>query len=314
MQFSNGGKLIVIANNPIQHSKFRIPLPAALITLLIAATSAMAAPSPSTIDARVDRRVERQITIRPADRAVHADTPFTFSATVPFTLNSDPSQDGSHQSSWHTDPELTLDWAKQLGTLPIFLVAHLDADADRYARDGSNDSDTAYSFVNAYLTDGRDKYAWVPYAGYRLMIGFQPTFSDWQYSFNEFYGGLRKDFPTFLNRIEIRGGRRGSTFTSSYYAFAKAIFALPLDSIAGWSINFAPQLLMRWFDEQSGTRRRDSTAIAVLYLAYVPTHSAIPGSPEIDLSVTYTNNSSNVDTAEFDVWDVGPSITVSWTF
>lgn len=280
------------------------------------ASAAAAAPDIDTIDVRIDKKTDRTSDLRRDYRLLTEETPteFTFSISLPFTRNGDPAQDDTDRASWHFDPEFTLDWKRQFTSVPLKLSARIDTDMDRYTRDSSNDSDALYAFANAYFTKGGKDAVFVPYVGYRHTEAFAPTYDSSQAKLNDFYAGFVANLSLGASdlTIDAQGGRRESSAVSSNYAKLKATLSCELS--AQWSLNVIPQLALRWFDDVAGFDREDVTPQIIAYVAYTPDVKFLGTAPEIDFTFLYLKSDSNKAAADFDTWDIGPSIGLGWKF
>jgi hypothetical protein len=72
---------------------------------------------------------------------------------------------------------------------------------------------------------------------------------------------------------------------------------------------------MRWYDSFEGSFRRDYRPSAILQAIWTPDWlTRWVRRAEIDFTVTFLRNISNLPEERFSEWDVGPSVTFAWKF
>jgi hypothetical protein len=281
-------------------------------------------------DVGTDIRKDRQ-TLAPA--APEAGQGFRLELTAPLLYTSNAVRASTdtltgRRGDWHFNPDLLLRWSRQYPALRLTVGA--DASVDRYFTETSADEDTVYGYVKAALTDGRSGL-FVPYAFYSGAVDFTPTFASRFDTLHDFALGLSSGTGLRHGKriplsdatepgdasitLDLRAGRR----LADPKDFENTFVTLAVDATyvydSEWSFVLSPKFRMRWYDSFFGAFRRDMRPSVILQATWTPDWlTRWVRRAEIDFTVTFLRNLSNLPEERFSEWDVGPSLTFAWTF
>jgi hypothetical protein len=92
------------------------------------------------------------------------------------------------------DPEVELGWTRSLTLMPLQFSVRLRADTDRYANVSLVDEDEISGAFKASYYDAHNDQVWAPFVSYKSAAIYNPTFSPWTETKNDFALGLDKLF------------------------------------------------------------------------------------------------------------------------
>jgi hypothetical protein len=82
-----------------------------------------------------------------------------------------------------------------------------------------------------------------------------------------------------------------------------------------WTFVMTPKFRVRWYDSFFGEFRRDYRPGVVLQATWTPAWlTRRIKRAEVDFTVTFFRNMSNLPDESFTEWDVGPTVALSWKF
>jgi hypothetical protein len=299
---------------------------------LLLATSAHAQ-SAVDRDVGTDLRKDRQTLAPTAAEAAAAGQGFRLELTAPVLYTSNAVRESTdtlvtRKGDWHFNPDLLLRWSHQYSF--VKLSAAGDVSVDRYFTQTSADEDTLYGYVKAALTDGRSDL-FVPYALYAGTVDFNPTFASWLDTLHDLALGVTSGAGFRNGRrilladavepgdasiaVDLRAGRR----LSHPRDFENTFVTLAVDASyvydKTWTFTLSPKFRMRWYDSFEGSFRRDYRPSVILQATWTPDWlTRWVRRAEIDFTVTFLRNFSNLAEERFSEWDVGPSLTFAWKF
>ncbi len=314
--------------------------PAAMVRHAVAAGPA----DPAELDDRSDRIEDQENAVdaaadaaqaRQAAGQVGAPTPgeFNFRANAPLQYNSNAGQAPSGgPAAFEIDPQIELGWTRSLTSMPLKLNLRLSADSDRYADAPQADEDEVSGSFKASYYDANNDQAWAPFLSYKSGAIFDPTFSPWTETKNDFALGFDRvfnfdgDFQPLPASTRSRVAAVWSFGLSSFVQRrlrtpgpdSTALYVVPsatYTSSENWTVSLFMNTRERWFD--SGTSsittpsRRDFEIEPISTIAYDP---KLPGAPQIALQVGFERRSSNLPNKSWDQWTAGPVLTANWRF
>jgi len=144
------------------------------------------------INAAQDGAQERRAVEQPTPSAPNV---FNFRISAPLYYNSNAAEAPSRgPAALEGDPELELGWSRNLTSLPLKLSVKLKADTDRYANASQGDEDEVSGTFKASYYDAQNDHQWSPFFSYKGAALYDPTFSPWTETRNDFALGLDKVF------------------------------------------------------------------------------------------------------------------------
>lgn len=326
--------------------KFAWSAIAAAFLIVLAPPSALAANSADARDDRSDRVADQSDALDAAilaeqQRATANATappvqkPFNIRIVAPLYYNSNAQEVRSGGSAaLEGDPELELGWSRRLTSVPLALSIRFRSDTDRYANVPQADEDEMSTTFKVQYYDRDDDQALAPFVSYKATLMFDPTFSPWTQSKNDFAVGLTKAFyfDSRLHSLPI-SGRSGAdadwglTITTSVQRRLRipspdstaltataAVSYLPTDTL---DISLGVTIRERWFDpiatSKATVARRDFKAEPLLTLIWDPSRLAA-GLPQVGFQIDFEHKSSNIPAKSYNQWAVGPMISAGWRF
>lgn len=265
---------------------------------------------------------------------------FTVNGLLPITFNSNPGAlPGGGPNSAEISPRVGLSWATPVADLPLRFSANLRTEFDRFpnATDAAFDK-LASSARLQYIDPGNDQ-AYSPYLAYGSRLAFTPTFAtqfetrhDLNFGFNKTF-----NFDGDFSRISFSGDSSGNTVWSfGLTTFFQRRFLDPAPaSFAGfiipsvsyvispqWNLSGGFELEHRAFDSVGNFSQKDWFIEPLAILEFViPTewlgadrNAAALGRPSLDFQLAYEKNWSNLDAANFNIWNVGAVLKLGWRF
>jgi hypothetical protein len=255
--------------------------------------------------------------------------------TAPFDFNSNARERGWNASpALEGDPEVELGWSRALSTVPLKLSIKLRADTDRFAGVPQADEDEASAAFKAQYYDATNDQALAPFVSYKSTAMFQPTFSPWTQTKNDFNLGLTKSFNFDASLRQLPPAPRSSTsavWSVTVTASVQRRLRTPIpDSTAliggievgyvpakSWNILLGVTNTERWYDTATirsrTVTRRDFKVEPLLTVAWEPPGDWF-GSPVIALQVGFEQQISTLSRANYNQWTVGPTLSAGWKF
>ena len=261
--------------------------------------------------------------------------PFNIRIVAPLYYNSNAQEVRSGgTAALEGDPGLELGWSRRLTSVPLALSIRFRSDTDRYANVPQADEDEMSTTFKVQYYNRDDDQALAPFVSYKATLMFDPTFSPWTQSKNDFAVGLTKAFYFDSRLHHLSGSARsgadadwGLTLTTSVQrrlrtpgADSTALMAtaavsyLPTDMV---DISLGVTFRERWFDPVATSKatvaRRDFMAEPLLTLVWDLSRLAA-GLPQVGFQVDFERKSSNIAAKSYSQWAVGPMISAGWRF
>jgi hypothetical protein len=272
-------------------------------------------------------------TCESSTEAAEAVRDFNFQLTAPLFYNSNAEAAASGGSrTLEGNPDLLLSWSKTLGKWK--LSGSGDASIDRFGHSASADGDTTIVKTGLrYIGNGHDQN-FQPLLGFSQILNFDPTFAHSTSSFHDVKLGFDKiknydrnwrPLPTsdvdtssaavwsleltgsVARRIVDQGG------ANRYIISADPSLTYNLSKV--WSLNVSCTVARRIYDSKDGVAQRDWYLQPLLTVTFTPpTSNEALGMPAATLQIGFTKLSSNVASAEFQQWQIGPMLALQWSF
>lgn len=243
---------------------------------------------------------------------------FTLSAAIPVSFNTNVyASKTNERSDWHSNPEVTLDWARTLET--VELSFRMDANTDRYLERSDADGDELYARFQIAARNPFIGFGLLPFVGYKPIFDYEPTLERRSATFHDLYLGFKKKDLIELENgaaliMSARAGRRAVTSVGTDSTFADVTFAYLRPLGGDFALAAQPVLRGRWYDENQGSSRRDTTLVVPLILQWAPeSPKFLRGDLEVDLSLAFAKNWSNAG-RDFKQFDAGPALNLTWKF
>ncbi len=229
----------------------------------------------------------------------------------------------------HFNPDLLLKWSRQFAALK--LSASIDASVDRFFTETDQDEDTFFGGLTASFTDGRSDL-FVPYLSYNVTADLRPDFGNTDDVLHSFSAGFVSAiaFRPGGGRITLReatrpgdrslaldvsAGRRLADPRDFENTFTVATLDLSYVAASDWTFGLTPKLRVRWYDNFEGEFRRDYRLSGILRAAWTPAWlTRIVPAAEIDFTLSFLKNFSNLPRERFSQWEGGPALALAWRF
>lgn len=227
------------------------------------------------------------------------------------------------KADFHLNPDLMLRWRHQFDFVRI--TASADIAFDRYIYDGALSGDTLTGSVKMALTDGSSDL-FVPYVGYAAMADYEPGFSRRDDIFNTFSLGFtsgigfdakNKVIPfsqsfgvgDWSAAIDVSAGRRLAAPKDFENVFAIVLIDVVYNLTDDLHLGLAPRARWRNYPDYFGTNRRDLFLALQARAELTPKWltERLPGA-EIDITIEYQRNLSNLPTVRYNRWELGPAL------
>lgn len=274
-----------------------------------------------------------------ADRQIPVPQ-FTFNLLAPLYFNSNPAARSSGGSSTlEGSPALVLGWATPVFNLPLRFSANVGAETDRFVDPQGADFDKLRFGLRLQYVNPDNDQAYSPFLAYVPRLDFSPTFAREFATRQDLNLGINKifNFNGNLERVAFAGNTSADTVWSfGMSATAQRRFRTPAPESTAlivapsfsyviserWNFSLALFLTQRWFDQTFGISQQDFTAEPIATLEYVlPSRwfgggdtAGWLGRPALDFQVAYEKNWSNVSSAAFSAWYIGPILKLGWRF
>jgi hypothetical protein len=232
---------------------------------------------------------------------------FQFLLQAPYAYDSNPTlaNTGVNESG-RFDPSLKLFLLQQIGMVQLNATSGFDI--DQYADNSSANAETWVSSLKLAFNQwwpGRVS----PYLQYQPALKYNSDYSVLKTETNDVGGGA--DFalaiPGWSADVDFNFMRRYSSPVNSEALTVKPTFGYVSDD-KHWRFLVQPQFRVRWYDDMLGVSRTDETIIAPAILEYDPDFLKIDDDAQgdIEFTVTYTQNFSNIAKDRGAQWVVGP--------
>ncbi len=227
---------------------------------------------------------------------------------------------------WHADPDLTLEWEKQLSSVRLTLAA--GAALERYAEVRDADLDAVAAGLTVELTDGASDLL-VPFLEYEGAASFDPLFAHRTEKVHDVAIGFTTGlgFDTQGDRIpfdsadapgstalefEVRAGRRFADPRSLERTFLEA--GVEAERILSDTLSVAVEsaLKIRWYDERDRIDVKPAIELSLLWTPEWLTRS-LPDA-ELALLFSWERNMSTLPSKSYTRWEGGPLVTLAYEF
>jgi len=262
------------------------------------------------------------------DWSVELNLPISWSSNAVQEFGEQSILPGPPRADWHVTPDLLVRWSHQFDW--VRLTAKVDVGEDRYFQQTSVNQDTAFATLKAEFTNGRSDL-FVPYIAYTPQVDFLPFFAHWQDTLSDLYGGftsgigLRHGRPvrfrdavdpgdwSFL--LDLAAGQRLASpkgFENTFFTASLDIVYVATPNLSLW---LTPRYRLRHYPDFFGEHRRDTRVSGVLKAVWTPDWlTRLVEDSEIDFSVAWYKNYSNLEFERYSVWEVGPTVFLAWHF
>lgn len=232
------------------------------------------------------------------------------------------------QPDVHFNPDLLVRWTRQFQSVRV--TAGIDLSFDRFAIHTDQSTDSIYGAVKLALTDGRSDL-FVPYVAIAPSGDWEPWFRrrddallSLAVGFSSGFGVRRGRLVPFRNAIEpgdaavlfdVSAGRRLSDPPDYRNAFLLASVDLTYNPTRNLLLGFNPGIRLRRYDSYFGFPRRDFRVGWIARAEWTPDWLTrrLPRA-EIDFTIAYLRNASNLHAANYTVWEGGPALALTWRF
>lgn len=267
---------------------------------------------------------------------------FTFNILAPFNYNSnaEAANVGGTQAA-EFSPRVGLAWSTPVFDLPVRFSASLFAESDRYTQPnafGANFDKLGGAARLQYVDPSNDQN-YSPYIAYAPRMDFDPTFADWFATRQDLNVGFNKrfNFDENFRRVPFSGNTVDATVWSfGLTTFLQQRFRYPTPSSHAfyvipsatyrisdsWNASLGVEVLRRGFVAVGGFARDDVLLEPIFTLEFVLPESwfgsartaAWVGRPALDFQVSYENNWSNLQAANYSILRVGAVLKAGWSF
>ena len=230
----------------------------------------------------------------------------------------------------HVNPDLLLRWAHQFDF--VRLSANGDIALDRYHTNTNQSSDTLKGGFRAALTDGRSDL-FVPYAAYGVISDYEPG---WFVTRDDIFHNFSLGFTSGIGisaeggiipfrdssgagdwsvALDIVGGERLADPRDYQNAFAAFTTDVVYNLTPDYRFGLLSTLRFRDYDSYYSQNRRDAFLAFQARLELTPDWltRTLPGA-EIDLAISYQQNTSTVPTQSYSRWEGGPIFILTQRF
>jgi hypothetical protein len=259
---------------------------------------------------------------------------FTIILTVPFLATNNAvgaigETGGSGKPNFHINPDLMVRWTHQYDV--VRLSAYADVGLDRYSTAADLNGNTLTGGAKIALTDGKSD-VFVPYVSYTAMYDYEPGFAARNDAFHTFAVGFasgigisaRGGIIPFRNSTEVGDwsiafdvstGRRFAAPADFENVFALIAVDVVYNIADHVVLGLLSRLRGRDYPDYYGVNRRDVFAAIQARVEWTPDWltSRLPGA-ELDFTVEYQNNRSNVPGVRYSRWEGGPALTLKQRF
>jgi hypothetical protein len=238
---------------------------------------------------------------------------------APYGYDSNPTlaSSGIRESS-RFDPSAKLALKQDFGL--VTLTASSSFDIDQYADNSAANAQTWLSSIKLGLSTPVG--GWTPYVQYQPALKYNSDYSVLKSETNDVGGGIdfKPSVTWFANvDIDFNAVRRYSlSGNSDAFTVKPTISGVSGDKL--WRFLVQPNFRVRWYDEAAGISRTDETIIVPAIVEYDPTwlkskDGDVQG--DIEFTVTYTQNFSNIAKNRASQWIIGPvlelGLSKSWS-
>ncbi len=249
-------------------------------------------------------------------------TAFEFDLNVPFTYNTNVlSSTHGAQDDGHAAPDISLTWARVLDRFKVAILG--DLNFDRYITVPDASSDTLFFAVTGSFTPS----AGMPslYIRYRPTLNVLPTLASLDSTFHDFMGGVLGTYKIATGDAkkplsvdwDLNVGHRWSDPGKFDSTFGQVKLKASYKMTDALSVSLQPVLEWRSYERFEGKGRTDITPVTDLALMWAPswlTSHPLLADAAVVGTVEFTHNYSDRRNQSFSQWDVGPALSVSWSF
>ncbi|HJS86492.1 MAG TPA: hypothetical protein VJ779_13625 [Acetobacteraceae bacterium] len=262
------------------------------------------------------------------DWDVELNLPLSWSSNAVQEFGEQSIAPGPPKADWHVTPDLLVRWSHQFDW--VKLSAKVDVGEDRYFHEIAVNQDTVFATLKAEFTDGRSDL-FVPYIAYTPEVDYLPFFAHWQYTLQDFYGGFTSGIGVRHGRLvrfrdavepgdwsfllDLAAGQRLASpkgFENTFFIAGLDIIYVAAPKLSFW---LSPRYRLRLYPDFFGEHRRDTRISGVLKAVWTPDWlRRLARDSELDFSVAWYKNYSNLEFERYTVWEVGPTLFLAWHF
>lgn len=235
----------------------------------------------------------------------------------------------ANQADVHLNPDLLLRWTQQFQYVRV--TAGADLSIDQYAVHRDQSTDSIYGAFKVALTDGHSDL-FVPYVVAVPTGDWEPWFKRRDDALLSLAAGVSSGFGINAHGklvrysdatrpgdsavlFDISAGRRLADPVDYRATFLTASVDLTYNPTRDLLIGFNPGIRLRKYDSYFGFPRRDFRVGWVARAEWTPDWLTrrMPHA-EIDFTLAYLRNASNLKAANYTVWEGGPALAMTWRF
>jgi hypothetical protein len=235
----------------------------------------------------------------------------------------------------HVTPDVYLKWSHQYSGWKA--SAEIGATMDRYFKTPDANLDGLHSAFKLAKTDGKFEY-FVPYATFNTEMFFLPTFKTPDITYNDFavgfYSGVAwrdKERIPYIDSLipysdaeepgdvsvmfDAKFGRRMSDISNYQNTFASAKLSGTYYISSDWRVEANASIRGRWYEDYNGEKRTDWRPSAAIGLVWTPDWlKKIVKRSELSLNLEYYRNYSNIVEKNYQIWEIGPTLSLRTKF
>jgi hypothetical protein len=259
---------------------------------------------------------------------LEVNLPIHWSSNAVQTFGEQSVEPGAPQADWHVSPDVLLRYTHQFDW--VKLSAKFDIGEDRYFQQITVNQDAAFATLKAEFTNGRSDL-FVPYVAYTPEVDFLPLFAYWQDTLQDFYGGFTSGIGLHKGKlirfrdavdpgdwsvlVDLSAGQRLASpkgFENTFFRASVDIIYVATPELSFW---LTPAYRVRDYPDFFGDHRHDTRLSAVAKAVWTPDWlTGYLKDAEIDFEVAWYKNYSNLPFERYTVWEVGPSVLLTWHF
>jgi len=258
---------------------------------------------------RVSR--ERQARIE-ADARLNGQKvkPFTFSISLPFTYNSNIEYSNIDEiDAFHFAPGAQVSWKQQFGD--VILKASGRSDTDHYTEFAEDNNNSTLSANIGIQLDSVKLNGLAPYLKFKPLFAYGNNYSNFAFSWQDYIAGAFIDLGIGKSsnlEIDVNAIFRRSDSNSLNQNRFNANVTLSGDVSDKISLSLFQNISLRDYINSS-QNRSDIYINTVFGITYNINLYAT-----IDFNVSFENNNSSIVSNNYNVWDIGPTVNLSWKF
>jgi hypothetical protein len=261
----------------------------------------------------------------PKDFVLSLSFPAQYSTNV---VNASSEVGGTNLPDWHSMPELRLRWAHQYDW--VKLAAWGDVSLDRYRNLKSAEINIVSGTAKASMTDGKSDL-FVPYLMYSATTFLSPGFVSLDDRRQDYAGGfssgaglregsiIRYSLATrpgdFSFGVDIRVGQHTANLSDIQHKYLNVGFDVSYIVSRELTVTLVPKARWKNYTNYYGSARSDVRLGGDISAVWTPLWlTRVLPYADITFSAEYLNNRSTEPTANYKLWEFGPTVTLKTRF